>query len=170
MKKTNLAVLISICILTACGTARKKHTYSDKNTQVIELNDENILPEESFLENAESAGENSPAEDNFDIEMPEETQAEIVERKLFNLGKSPSQGEIKRFGRNLDNCFASTIQRLEEEDYYDKGLSYMIVPSGVVYPFSKTEVRCIAGSPYAQDIGKLFCEKFFECVKEKYGK
>lgn len=170
MKKTGLFLTIFVFVFTGCSTAGKKTYYSPRQTQVIEFEDEVMLTEEinEIYSDTEEQPQGDAVEDNFDIEMPDETQAEVVERKLFNLGKSPSQAAVTDFRRNLDNCFMSAIHRLDEEDYYDKGLSYIIVPSAVVYPFSRTEVQCIAGSPYAEELGKQFCEIFFACVKQRY--
>ena len=103
-----------------------------------------------------------------DINEPPETQAVIVDSKLFNMGKSPEQTEIFKFRQNLDACFMQAAQDLNQEDYYEKGFNYMVLPMGVANPFSKTQVQCITGSPYAENIGKDFCERFFKCIKTTY--
>jgi hypothetical protein len=103
-----------------------------------------------------------------DVNAPPETQAAVVDTKLFNMGKSPSQTAIIKFRQNLDICFSQAARELNQQDYYEKGFNYMVMPMGVVNPFSKTQVQCITGSPYAENIGKDFCAKFFECVKTNY--
>lgn len=165
MNKINLIAIIMLFAVVSCSTLKKRN-YPEKQTQVIELTDEMITTEEF----ASESDQFQSAEDELDTQMPEETQAAVVQRKLFDLGRNPSQTAINNFRYSLDRCFVSVITQLEEDDYYDKGLSYMIIPSGAIYPFSKTEVHCLAGSPYAEDIGGVFCEKFFECVGEKYSK
>ena len=166
MKRIHL-LLAALLLLIGCSTTRK--------SKIIEPSPE-LNFEETFNDVFETEGDvtlQEPQEefavepsvlDNSDLEQAEETQATIVEQRLFNLGKNPGQNTINTFNSSLVKCFNTARQELDEDDYYDKGLTYMVAPRGVVSPFSKTEVQCISGSPYAENIGRDFCDKFFECL------